>query len=267
MVLAKQFTTRSTTTVVTADDWGFSPGVNDAILELATDSVVTGVALTPNMPFFEHRLDELLRLTEQQPQLRISFHLNLTTGKPLTPGKSLVGSSGSFYSVSLFLPRFVLGCYHYEDIAAEIQGQWARLQSAGFRCEHLASHQHCHLAPGFMSTFGPLLQDLGLVSARLPWDFSLLQTSRIPLMGLSAWLRMTYSPKDNGLYLERSVYPLGSDFSSAQSFQAKVHGAAAPEVFVHPALADDFELYQIPDPYRAGRLTEYQCLKLLAGGV
>ena len=70
--------------IVNADDFGFTPGVNRAIVEAHTLGVVTSSTLMANRPAF----GEATQMAKASPALSLGCHLVLIDGEPvLDPSK------------------------------------------------------------------------------------------------------------------------------------------------------------------------------------
>jgi predicted glycoside hydrolase/deacetylase ChbG (UPF0249 family) len=65
--------------IVNADDFGFTSGVNRAIVEAHTAGVVTSSTLMANGPAFA----EAAQLAKALPQLSIGCHVVLIDGQPV----------------------------------------------------------------------------------------------------------------------------------------------------------------------------------------
>lgn len=245
---------------ITADDWGFSPGVNDGILELAQRGIVKNVAATVNMPYFDHRWSELL----QAKDVEISLHLNFCFGPPLIAGSSLVDlKTGNFHSLSSFALRCVMGRVRADDLREEARAQIHFLQTKlPTPLKTLNGHRHCHLVPGVMKAILPVLCESKMERIRLPWDHHLWKTPKAPIMVLSALARRLSLPE--GLGWEEAHYPLNKDFKNAERLKKKISSAHGKELLVHPAKTEDFAELNVNDPYKIGRRHEFEILSKLA---
>ena len=67
--------------IVNADDFGFTSGVNRAIIKAHTDGIVTSATLMANGPAFS----EVKELSKQFPNLGIGCHVVLIDGEPVLP--------------------------------------------------------------------------------------------------------------------------------------------------------------------------------------
>ena len=69
--------------VVNADDFGFTPDVNEGIMEAHRDGILTATTLMANGAAFDHAV----RLARQTPALDVGCHLVLVGGRSLLPGR------------------------------------------------------------------------------------------------------------------------------------------------------------------------------------
>ena len=90
--------------IVNADDYNTDPERNRGIIEAAKNGIVTSASVLTNTA----GLDEALSALEQVLGPRIGVHLNLTRGKPLSPGVQVpdraaggLSAKGAFLAQSL----------------------------------------------------------------------------------------------------------------------------------------------------------------------
>lgn len=242
---------------ITADDWGFSPGVNEGILELAKLGVVSNVAVAVNMPFWKNYWKDLLSVEG----VEISLHLNFCFGPSIEKVPSLINPrTGEFYNLSQFALRSLMGKVSPEDLQKETQAQIDLLQSAmNSPLRTINGHQHCHLVPGVMKAILPILIRTEVKRIRLPWDHQLWRTSKMPIMILS--LLAKRQRLTDGIEWEIAKYPLGTDWKSTVHLKRKLMSSPQSEFFVHPARKEDFNEWNVADPYCKGRRHEFEVLK------
>ncbi|MFZ1008543.1 MAG: ChbG/HpnK family deacetylase [Candidatus Sulfotelmatobacter sp.] len=144
--------------IVNADDFGFTSGVNRAIVEAHTHGVVTSSTLMANGPAFE----EAVRLAKTVPNLSVGCHVVLIDGQPLLDTKRLAtltasqdGGNQFRDSLKIFAARALTGRLDSDEIEAESTAQIHKLQSAGISVSHVDTHKHAHLFP---SVLRPLLR-------------------------------------------------------------------------------------------------------------
>src|SRR4051812_8488214 len=109
--------------IFAADDWGFSPAINEAILEFARRGILRSVSCVANAPYVTYQLDELLAYGEKN-NLSFSLHLNFTYGRPLSLG-------GTFGSHSALLRRCLFGRIDREDVVKEFEAQLMAMRRLG----------------------------------------------------------------------------------------------------------------------------------------
>ncbi|MBC6167021.1 carbohydrate deacetylase [Listeria booriae] len=120
--------------IINADDFGLTRGINYGIIDAHHLGVLTSTTLMVTMPAFEHAVD----LAKQTPTLAIGLHLNLTLGKPLTNGSSLVDSNGE-----MIKPKYITPEYPYEEVEIyeEFRAQYNRFFAyMKKKPSHLDSH-------------------------------------------------------------------------------------------------------------------------------
>jgi hopanoid biosynthesis associated protein HpnK len=132
--------------IVNADDFGFTSGVNRAIVEAHSRGVVTSSTLMANGPAFT----EAAQLAATVPNLSVGCHVVLTDGVPVLSAAqlpSLTANSHFRDGMITFAARAIAGGMNSDEIAAEAAAQIRRLQSAGIAVSHIDTHKHTHLFP------------------------------------------------------------------------------------------------------------------------
>jgi predicted glycoside hydrolase/deacetylase ChbG (UPF0249 family) len=147
---------------ITADDFGFSRSVNEAVLRAAEFGTLNAASLMTNMPFAE---EAAATAQQRTPQLKLGLHFTLTSGAALAPKDEvhlLVDSHGHFRFGFGKLALLLYGKNHSEikrQIRREFAAQLAEIdrlvEKYGIRLDHLDSHQHVHVLPGIFD----ILQD------------------------------------------------------------------------------------------------------------
>lgn len=144
--------------VVNADDFGFTPDVNEGIVEGHRHGILTATTLMANGEAF----DDAVRLARLVPTLDIGCHLVLTGGKSLLTGKLLPSS----------VPQLVgaLACREirvFDEMAMQVR----RIVAAGLQPTHLDTHKHTHLAPPVLDAIARLGEEFNIRWVRRPLDF------------------------------------------------------------------------------------------------
>ncbi|MFZ0864852.1 MAG: ChbG/HpnK family deacetylase [Candidatus Sulfotelmatobacter sp.] len=140
--------------IVNADDFGFTSGVNRAIVEAHSRGVVTSSTLMANGPAF----GEAAQLAKTIPKLSLGCHVVLIDGRPVLGAEQLPSlTSGSDFRDGLmnFAVRAIAGRIEDGEITAEATAQIRKIQSAGIVVSHIDTHKHTHLFPKILR---PLLR-------------------------------------------------------------------------------------------------------------
>jgi predicted glycoside hydrolase/deacetylase ChbG (UPF0249 family) len=132
--------------IVNADDLGYSPSVNQAIINLSDAGKISCASLVVNLPFAQQAMDRV----RENPKLAVGVHLNLTKGEPCLPSEqvsSLVGEDSTFYHSPSFFTRAATGMIDGQQVRAELSAQIERVLSNSIRINHLDSHSHWQIIP------------------------------------------------------------------------------------------------------------------------
>jgi hopanoid biosynthesis associated protein HpnK len=154
--------------IVNADDFGYTSGVNRAILEAHSRGVVTSATLMANGPAFA----EAVRLAGTVPKLSIGCHVVLTDGEPVLGAERLpsLTSTALFRDgMVAFAARAIAGSIDGDEIAAEASAQIRKLQSAGIAVSHIDTHKHTHLFPKILRPLLGAAADCGVRAVRNPF--------------------------------------------------------------------------------------------------
>jgi hopanoid biosynthesis associated protein HpnK len=144
--------------VVNADDFGFTPDVNQGIVEAHRGGILTATTLMANGPAF----DDAVRLARETPTLDIGCHLVLVGGHSLVGGKAFPATVGRLMAAMAGRQIRI-----YDELAAQVR----RIAAAGIRPTHLDTHKHTHLAPPVLDAVARLSQEFGIRWVRRPFDF------------------------------------------------------------------------------------------------
>ncbi|MBR0237401.1 MAG: ChbG/HpnK family deacetylase [Thermoguttaceae bacterium] len=144
--------------IVTADDLGFSPSVNGAIIEAHKNGVLTAASLMVNMPFAEQAAEQI---SNEVPKLGLGLHVCLTSGKPVSHPSDvplLVNKNGDFcrsFPSLLALLNFssarkkaAARAQVEKEILAQFDKMRKFVRQYNLVFDHLDSHQHIHFIPG-----------------------------------------------------------------------------------------------------------------------
>ncbi|MFY9681733.1 MAG: ChbG/HpnK family deacetylase [Candidatus Sulfotelmatobacter sp.] len=204
--------------IVNADDFGFTAGINRAIVEAHTRGIVTSSTLMANGRAFE----EAARLAASVPRLSVGCHVVLIDGVPVLdaerlPSIATSNSSGPAFRDGLnsFAARALAGRLNPHEIEIEVSAQIGKLQSAGVSVTHVDTHKHTHLFPAVLRPLLRAARACGVRAIRNPFGPSKPLKSSALLARPSLWTR----------YAEVRIL---------RTLAAKFHDAAKWEGFVTP---------------------------------
>lgn len=154
--------------IINADDFGFTHGVNRAIVEAHTQGVVTSSTLMAN----GHVFAEAVQMASATPKLSVGCHVVLIDGTPLSKADALpsLTSGGAFRDgLKSFAARALTGSMKSEEISTEASAQIRRLQSAGISVSHIDTHKHTHIFPQILKPVLRAARECGVRAVRNPF--------------------------------------------------------------------------------------------------
>lgn len=161
------------TLVINADDCGWSPSVNNAIMRGIRCGTITSTSIMANGPAFEHavRVLQEARRDPACPQFSVGVHLNMYRFRPLSPVsrvRSLVDKDGKFLENMMRLgTQFLIGRIRLCEVEEEFRAQITRVKNAGFTVSHLDSEHHLHLIPSLFPVVARLARECGIAVVRV----------------------------------------------------------------------------------------------------
>ena len=245
--------------IVTADDFGLTPAVNEAVERAARDGILTAASLMVGAAAADDAVERARRL----PGLRVGLHLVLVNGRPLlAPGKlpALVGADGCFLS-DLF--KAGLRCFFLPgaraQIEAELRAQFEAFKQTGLPLDHVNAHCHFHLHPTVLGLILRVGRDYGLRAIRLPAEPE--GAGGLAALALTPWISLLRARLTRA-GIRSNDYVLGLSQTGAMTEAAVLKlieraGAldGTGEIYFHPATRRDPELIRaMPDYDHVGEL-------------
>jgi predicted glycoside hydrolase/deacetylase ChbG (UPF0249 family) len=249
--------------IVCADDFGRSPAIDDAILELGHNGRVTATSVMVGEPNLWRSAAALKRVRG----LEIGLHVVLSDDMPM---RERAVSNGDFEPCHIdaltrqaFLGRLPLGA-----IAREVIGQFVEFYRIfGHPPRFVDGHQHCHILPGIrdivLRTAARMAPGCWVRSCEQPLativqrggDRGRALRSSLLSRGMRASVRAFGLRTNDGF---AGLYDLGYRRGFPYRFTRFLDNAIAPNhlVICHPAFEDDDA-----DPIGATRYAEYYFLR------
>jgi chitin disaccharide deacetylase len=143
--------------IVTSDDFGAAPEVNEAVERAHREGILTCASLMVAAP----AAGDAVKRAKTMPKLGVGLHLVLVEGKPVLPPEqipNLVGPDGNFRT-DMVKASFGIAMLPWvkKQLAAEIEAQFAAFAATGLALDHVNAHKHFHLHP----TIGRLTVEIG----------------------------------------------------------------------------------------------------------
>ncbi|HEY2658742.1 MAG TPA: hopanoid biosynthesis-associated protein HpnK [Caulobacteraceae bacterium] len=156
--------------VITADDFGASRQVNEAVEQAHSQGVLTAASLMVAAPGAADAVERARRL----PGLGVGLHVVLVDGRPALPTAQvpdLVGADGQFRTdmVRAGLTLF-FNLAAQRQLEAEITAQFEAFAATGLPLDHVNAHKHFHLHPTIAGLILKIGKRFGMRAARLPME-------------------------------------------------------------------------------------------------
>jgi predicted glycoside hydrolase/deacetylase ChbG (UPF0249 family) len=234
--------------IINADDFGFSRGITEGILEAHRRGIVTSTTIAANMP----TADEAVRRLAEAPQLGVGVHLNVSQGPPLSPEARVLADADGVMrltgaqAVGLCVrkPRML------RVIEAEYDAQIRWVLDRGVAPTHLDSHRHTHGFPPVFARVAGLARRYNIRFIR--WHREVLPGAGWPagppaqrrirrLLNAFGWIDARIAPD-----LVATLGTWGIEHTGSIDVPWLVRAACAiqpgvTEIMTHPGLADDVD--------------------------
>lgn len=154
--------------IVTADDFGASSEVNDAVEQAHRGGILTAASLM----VAGDAVEDAVARARAMPTLGVGLHVVLVEGRPILPPEripALVDSNGKFRTdmaragITIFASPAAR-----RQLAAEVDAQFAAFAATGLPLDHVNAHKHFHLHPTITGAILSIGKRYGMRSARAP---------------------------------------------------------------------------------------------------
>jgi hopanoid biosynthesis associated protein HpnK len=154
--------------IVSADDFGLSPGVNAGILSAHRDGLLTDAGLMVSGA----ACDEAVEIARSTPTLSVGLHLVLVQGRATAPPQLLPGLVDRD---GMFRNQPVLNGFRYfftpgvrAQLRQEICAQLDKYHETGLPLSHVDGHLHIHMHPTVLAILLDVAPRYGIRAVRLP---------------------------------------------------------------------------------------------------
>ncbi len=154
--------------IVTADDFGLSLPVNEAVERAHLQGILSTASLMVGAPAVE---DAVAR-ARAMPSLGVGLHLTLLNGRPVLPPHEVPGLVTADGRFSTDPVRFGIALYCSPELRrqakAEIAAQFERFRETGLEMDHINGHKHFHLHPVVLSAITDVAPRFDSPPVRVP---------------------------------------------------------------------------------------------------
>jgi chitin disaccharide deacetylase len=237
--------------VVTADDFGLAPEVNEAVEAAHRDGILTAASLMVAEPA---AADAVFR-ARRMPGLRVGLHLVLVEGRPVLPPEQvadLVDGEGRFHTDMARLGLDIFARPRARrQLEAEITAQFQAFAGTGIALDHVNAHKHFHLHPTVARAVMRIGQHYGMRALRVPAEpASVLagiepqRTRPAAALVAAPWAKLLrLQARRAGLVTPDAVFGLAwSGALTVERLAALIRHLpdGLTEIYAHPATGDAF---------------------------
>lgn len=235
----------------TADDFGLSPAVNEAVERAHREGVLTHASL---MVSGEAAADAVRR-ARRLPGLKVGLHLVVIEGVSTVTG-TWFGSD-----------QFLLGLRHAwrrRALEAEVRAQFAAFAETGLPLSHADAHKHMHLHPMVGAALVRVGREFGLRRVRVPAEPpAIMARLGVPPTPASRAMHagtrlLRHQARSAGMAVPDAVFGLAWSGHMTEARLLALLPALPPgdvEIYFHPAThADPTTAQLMPDYEHAAEL-------------
>ncbi len=242
--------------IITADDFGLSPEVNEAVRRAHEFGILSCASLMVAAPATK----EAVALARLRPGLKVGLHLTLVDGRPALPAREvpdLVDGDGRFRP-GLVGPgaRIFLSPRARRQAVLECRAQVAAFQETGLELDHLNGHNHFHIHPTILDAVLQIAGHTRIPAVRVPhqpWAGMPLSAAWMSAM-MAPWVALTRSKlRHAGIATNDFLFGLfetGAMIESAWLRLLPLLPDGITEIYCHPATATTGVLKELMPKYR-----------------
>jgi hopanoid biosynthesis associated protein HpnK len=255
----------------TADDFGLSPALNNAVALAHHSGLLRNASLMPAAPASA----QAVALSRDLPNLCLGVHLTLIQGRAILPPRDLprlVDSAGRFPTDPVHTGwRYFVETGLLPEIRRELRAQIEAVLETGIPMWHLNGHLNLHLHPRLMPLIVELAREYGIPALRLAREdwrttLALAPDRPFPKMALGCIFavlsrRARHLAEGVGLLVNDHLFGLTHDGRLTEDYLIGLVPRLQPgltEIYSHPALASDPALRRAAPGYR--RQAEFTAL-------
>ncbi len=155
--------------IVTADDFGASVPINEAVEQACRGGILT----TASLMVGGGACRDAVARARRTPNLQVGLHLVLVCGRPVLPPQRIPDLAPDDTLPSNLLHagiRFFFDSRVRRQLAAEIRAQFDAFKATGIPLDHVNAHNHMHLHPTVYGLVLSIGREYGLRAMRVPYE-------------------------------------------------------------------------------------------------
>jgi chitin disaccharide deacetylase len=153
--------------IINADDFGWTEGINEGIIEAHRHGVLTSATLLANAQATDHAVT----LAKDFPNLSVGVHLSYHLGEPLLPYSQLDSLYNSDGHPRFSLPNLWLHATMRKKVRVQLdkhfRSQIEAVSLKGVDISHLDTHKHLHYWPAVFDLVAKIAADFKIPALRL----------------------------------------------------------------------------------------------------
>jgi len=154
--------------IINADDFGWSRGVNDGIVEAHQQGVLTSTTIFANAPSTR----DAISLAEKYPSLDVGIHLCYGPWEPILPVSMLSSIFKKDGTAKLSTPLLWMGTAMLRPVRDQLylhfKSQIEHLKMQGLNPTHIDTHKHLHYCPAVLEIVCKLASEFNIPAIRMP---------------------------------------------------------------------------------------------------
>ena len=251
---------RARRVIVTADDFGLSAEVNEAVERAHREGILNTASLMVAAPAGA----DAIRRAHKLPSLHVGLHVVLVNGRPMLPPErvpDLVDAGGNFPSgLGGAGANFFFNHRARRQLALEIRAQFEAFKASGLVLDHVNAQNHMHVHPTVLGLILRIGREFGLRAVRIPREpfGASWRSARGNLPGrlanavlLAPWLTaMAYRVRRAGLAANDHIFGM-NDTGRMEAGRVlailEQLPAGVSELYFHPSAGDE-EFAALIDP-------------------
>ncbi len=156
--------------IVSADDYGLSTEVNEAVERAHREGILQAASLMVSAP----ASGDAVRRARELPALRVGLHLVLVNGRSTLPPReipTIVDREGNFSTDLVGAGvQFFFRPGARRDLEAEIRAQFEAYARTGLALDHVNAQNHMHVHPTVLGIVIKVGREHGMRAVRVPQE-------------------------------------------------------------------------------------------------